>query len=131
MAIFKCTNCGNLHGAAVETCGMCHSAAIEQVHEEPTTPGTLPPSGGIPPEFAAGADRMVELLRERLDDVAEGLIDFLHSGSTFFRAGADWFRSNTDTVRDPASPPNPELRSDKWPESPKVEGKASSTSSKP
>lgn len=123
MAIFKCKTCGNLHGAAVESCGMCHSGDIEQVHEEPTTPGTLPPAAGLPPEFAAGADRMIELMRERLDDVAEGLIDFLHSGSSFFRAGAEWFRSNTDTKRDPV---NPELRGPQWPDSPKVEGKPSS-----
>lgn len=121
MAIFKCMTCGNLHGAAVTSCGMCHSGAIEQVHEEPTTPGTMPPPG-LPPEFAAHAEKAVELLRERLDDVAEGLIDFLHSGSSFFRAGADWFRSHTDTLRDPGS--NTELRGPKWPEtsSPTVDG---------
>lgn len=110
MAIFKCMTCGNLHGAAVESCGMCHSGAIEQLHEEPTTPGTLPPPA-LPPEFAAGAEKMID----------EGLIDFLHSGSTFFRAGADWFRSNTDTKRDPLTP------ADKWPatsspSSPTVDG---------
>lgn len=114
MAIFKCMTCGNLHGAAVTSCGMCHSGAIEQVHEE-TTPGTLPPAAGLPADLAAGA---AEMLRERLDDIAEGVIDFLHTGASFFRAGADWFRSNTDTKRDPVTP------AEKWPatSSPTVDG---------
>lgn len=115
MPVFKCNQCQNLHGARVEACGMCGSQDVALVQD------TLPPAPGLPPEFSAGAEKVVELLRERLDDVAEGLIDFLHSGSSFFRAGAEWFRSNTETKRDPA---NPELRGPQWPgpSSPTVDG---------
>lgn len=38
MATFKCNNCGNLHGARVENCGMCGSEDVALMNETPNAP---------------------------------------------------------------------------------------------
>ena len=117
---FKCNTCGNLHGARVETCGMCGSRDVQQLFEE--RPDTLPPVAPLGFNPKEIGEKVIDRIGEKLDAVAESLVDFLEQGTRFFHHGAEWFRSNTDTVRDPVDP----LRGPKWPEGPKVEGQPGS-----
>jgi hypothetical protein len=90
MSVFKCQQCGNLHGAPVEACGMCGSPSVVAVDEQGNAfpgPGTPQPAR-LPPAVDS-------------PEVSEALLGFLHAGAAFFRA-------NTPTVRDPEREPDPE-----------------------
>jgi len=64
MTIYKCADCGNLHGARVDSCGMCGSLKVAASEEAPPS---APPSA--PPDFDLGplVGRLVEALIELAD----------------------------------------------------------------
>jgi len=134
MATFKCQDCGNLHGAPVETCGMCGSPAVSLVVD------TMPPSGGVPHEASAQPDafaaafgplfkealdyvrdrderresRLSELddnEETRRDEVAKAKVtalasftDLCNALASLAHAGESFLKQQTPTVREPSSP---------------------------
>src|SRR6476620_10707189 len=70
--VFRCTDCGNLHGARVDASGMCGSQAIVSV------PDTVPPGPGL--EGLAG------VTDERGADLVDAAIEFFRSFSAWVRA---------------------------------------------
>lgn len=127
--VFKCNNCGNLHGARVENCGMCGSQEVSLVVD---TPKTLPPPPLSPEGVAAAVDpvaaalgplfeKAFEYVRDRdeartdrlqrLDDaederreaVSVAVIGMCSAVSDLAKAGTAWLRQQTPTVRDGGS----------------------------
>jgi hypothetical protein len=85
--VFKCGDCGNLHGAHVTTCGMCGSANVALLQDEHG-----------PQQSRA----LASIAGEREAEFTDAAIDLL-------RSMARWFKQ--------ATPPetNPELRNESWP----------------
>ena len=132
MAVFKCNDCGNLHGARVDNCGMCGSLAVVLLDER--TPKTMPPSAGegepphLPPpdQFFAELKPLFEkafaYVRERDQDredrlraldaaederrelKATAVVELCSALTDLARAGVDFLRQNAPTKRDPATP---------------------------
>jgi len=75
MATFKCQNCGNLHGAPVETCGMCGSASVVPADDQGnawTVGGGVAPGGnGPPPKPDEFLGAVGPLFKEALDYVRD------------------------------------------------------------
>lgn len=79
--VFRCTDCGNLHGARVDACGMCGSQAIVFV------PDTVPPPPGLEGLAAVSEERGAELVDAAID---------------FFRCLSAWVRQQGVDVPPPA-----------------------------
>lgn len=125
--VFKCNACGNLHGARVESCGMCGSQDVALVVD------TLPPPPVTTPDAVAAAvdpvaaalgplfEKAFEYVRDRdeartdrlqrLDDaederreaVAVAVTGVCSALTELAKAGTAWLRQQTPTVRDGGS----------------------------
>lgn len=74
--VYKCRDCGNLHGAVVSTCGVCGSGNVSSDAPAPESKLLMDP------------------------EVRAQLIGLLNAAWHFFDAAAEWYRQNTDDVVD-------------------------------
>ena len=128
--IFKCNACGNLHGARVESCGMCGSQDVALVVETPPTdrpPAASPPSSASPDVFFSETiaplfERALAYVRQRDEDREDRLraldtaederretrstavVELCGALTDLARAGVDFLRQAATTKREPASP---------------------------
>jgi hypothetical protein len=129
--IFKCNACGNLHGARVESCGMCGSQDVALVQEIPPTQPPPPagdaPSSQSPDAFFAETiaplfERALAYVRQRDEDREDRLraldaaederretrstavVELCGALTDLARAGIDFLRQAATTKRDPENP---------------------------
>ena len=119
MATFQCQTCGNLHGAPVETCGICGSSAVAFMPEPGTAP--LPRLQNEAHELRAvdyaAIDQARDARRDRLDDqdtdrrerITLAAVDLLVHATTLadrlielVEAATEALHANATTKRDPA-----------------------------
>ena len=92
--VFKCGDCGNLHGAHVTACGMCGSANVALLQDDQG-----PHQSRARPVIAG----------ERDEEFTDAAIDLL-------RSMARWFKHSTPEATPPEEKKtNPELRNEQWP----------------
>lgn len=126
--IFKCNACGNLHGARVESCGMCGSQDVALVVETPPTVPPPPHTESFPgPDVFAETigplfERALSYVKQRDEDREDRLraldsaederretrstavVELCGALTDLARAGVDFLRQAATTKRDPASP---------------------------
>jgi len=84
MTVYKCRDCGNLHGAVVQTCGMCGSGNV---------------ASDAPPEPPTEAQQLKDsLLRD--EEFRAGVKSLVMAAFHFFDAGAAWFSANTPEIEE-------------------------------
>jgi hypothetical protein len=126
--VFKCNACGNLHGARVESCGMCGSQDVALVVEIPPTVPPPPHAASSPsPDafletFGPLFERAFAYVRQRDEDREDRLraldnaederretrstavVELCSALTDLARAGVDFLRQVAPTKRDPQNP---------------------------